>query len=279
MYPPREDMRSAASAGTEELWQLLKGQQPAVISQAVFNGHFNEQMAIFTAKCKRTPQDVLEILANDGRFRSSYELKLAICKNPRAARKTTFSLLKFVKIFDLAEISKDPFVNINVRQKIEYLISERIPSMPVGIMIALAKKAGPNIVFSLFQSGHQAVISACLENPLLTEGHIYKLINKGSTSPTVIRMISEHKKWSLRYHVRFALIRNFYTPMPLVVKFIRSMNISDLKDLHSDPGLPLSTRPFIYRELLERGDIAEDRHEIYRLEDDGDSIPGEKPEK
>ena len=73
--------------------------------------------------------------------------------------------------------------------------------------------------------------------------------------------------------VKFALIRNFYTPMARVIKFIRDMKITDLKDLYADPKLPLSTRPFVYRELLDREQDPElQKDEVYNLTEDEDIV-------
>jgi hypothetical protein len=270
-----ENVKAAVDAGTEELWRLIRGQHPAVLSQALLNRGLTQEMAVFMAGSRRVSPEVLGALANDVRFKDSYTLKLAICRNPKASRKITLSLLKFIKVFDLADMSRDPQVDITVRQKIDQMFSEKMPSLPSGVKTALAKRASSNIIMSLMDRGDKKVIGVCLDSPVLTEGHIYALINRQSTKGAVIKMIADHEKWALRYAVRFALIRNYFTPMPRVAKFIRSMKIADLKDLYADPKVPLSTRPFIYRELLDRGQNPElPKEEVYTLGEDEDySIP------
>jgi len=88
-------------------------------------------------------------------------------------------------------------------------------------------------------------------------------------------MIAGHPKWSLRYSVRFALIRNFNTPMARVTHFIGEMKTSDLKDLYADPKLPTSTKPFLFRELLLRGEpLEEEKEELYTLNGEEDPLKG-----
>ncbi len=65
-------------------------------------------------------------------------------------------------------------------------------------------------------------------------------------------MIAEHPKWSARYQIRWALIINKHAPLACVVKFLEDMKITDLKELYAAPDVPSSTKPYIYRELLER---------------------------
>lgn len=266
-------MKSALNASAEELWRLLRGQHPEVMSAATLNRNLTEEMAVFIARSKRVSLEIMGFLANDVRFKDSYKLKLAICNNPKTPQKVTLSLLKFIKVFDLADISRNQQVSISLRQKIEHIFAERIPSLPSGVKTALAKRASSNIIMAIIDRSDDRVISVCLDSPALTEGHIYRLINRPTTKGSVIQMIAQHKRWSLRYSVKFVLIRNFHTSMTSVTKFIRAMKIMDLKDLYADPKLPLSTRPFIYRELLDRGQDPElQKEEVYNLADDEDSL-------
>jgi hypothetical protein len=271
-------MKTKKPSEAEDLWRLVRGQKPELVLNALYDKNLTEEMAIFMAKGKNTPAETLGILAGDVRFKDSYALKLAIAKNPKTPRKVSLRLLKFLRIFDLAEMTKDHLLAVTLRQKIEHSIMEKIPSMASGIKSALAKRANSSIIVKLMEKGDVNVITSCLESPALTEGHIYGLINK-TTKPLLIRMIAEHRKWSLRYSIRFALVRNFYTPMPHVARFIRGLKTQDLKFLYSDPKLPSSTRPFIYRELLERAETVETpKEETYVLdedeEDNGNSLFG-----
>ncbi len=271
--PSDGDKRNTAlDAAKEELWSLIKMQDPAILSNVLLNRNLTEEMAAFIARSKRTAPEDLGLLCNDIRFKNSYKIKVAVCKNPKTPQKATLSLLKFIKIFDLADISRDQFINISIRQKIEHIFSERIPSMPSGIKTALARRVNCNILLMLMECGDEPVIAECLNNPVFTEAHIYKVINRSSTSGIVIKMIAEHQKWALRHSVKFALIRNFHTPMRLAVKFIEGMKVAELKDLFSDPKLPVSSRHFIYRELLERGDTADSAEEVYALAEDEDVL-------
>ncbi len=267
-------MRFALTAGPEELWQFVRDAHPAVIANVLLNRHLNEEMAAFIAKKKTAPPEVLGFLSQDVRFKDNYKLKFSLCKNPATPQRVTFSLLKFLRIFDLAEIARDQHVPIAVRQKIEHLFAERIPSMPLGVRTALARRCHSSILVMLMEAGGEGVIRACLDSPALTEAFIYRIINRPSTGGEVIRLIAGHAKWSLGYNIRFGLIRNFHTPMPAVLKFVGGMKTADLRDLYTDPKLPSATRHFIFSELCERGEPIEKREdEVYELSEDEDDVP------
>ncbi len=271
MVTVEQRIRAALEATAEELWTFIRDPHPEVVSQATLNRNITEEMAIVIAKGKTASAETLGFLAGDIRFKGSYNLKLALCRNPKTPQKVTLSLLKFIRLFDLSDMTRDQRININIRQKIESMIAERIPAMPLGNKTALAKRASTNVLFSLMGRGDERVISICLDSQSLTEAHLYKLINDPQTKPAVIKMIADHTKWSLSYFVMFALIRNFYTPMARAAKFISRMKITDLKDLYADPKVPSSTKPFIFRELRERGETVDIRQEAsYDLHDDDD---------
>lgn len=280
MRPLDERIRQAPTAGPEELWQLIKDAHPDVLINAVYNRNFTEDMAVFIAKRRNMPPEGLGMLATDVRFRDSYQLKLRLCRNPRTPQRVVFSLLKFIRIFDLADMTRDQNIPVTIRQRIEVMITERLRGMPSGIKKTLARKANAAILLAIMERADEEVIRGCLDNPSLTEGHVCRIINRPATGGHVIRQIALHEKWALRYYVKFALIRNFHTPMPTVVKFVSAMKTQDLRDLYADPQLPSSTRPFIFRELRERGEEAGPQDEVtFSLSGDEDAMISDDADK
>lgn len=241
----------------KDLWNILREASPEKLNEIILHKDLTEEMAIYIAENRNTPPECLGMLASSVRFKDSYRLKLALCKNPRTPQRVVLSLLKFLRLFDLADLTKNQGIHINIRQKIEEILKEKIPSLPLGNRITLAKRSSSNVVLAILEKvrGGMEVtdlINTCLENPFLKEGDILKLINSLTVPPAVIQAIAIHPKWSVRYAVRYALIRNFYTPLSLVVEFLKDMKTQDLEELYRDEVVPSSTKPFIYREIIER---------------------------
>ena len=266
MIPRDENLKLAGASDSEELWKLLRDSRPDAVLNAISSKNLSEDMAVFIAKKKNTAPEALGILATDIRFKGSHKLALAICNNPKTPIKITLSLLKFLRIFDLGDITKNQNIPISIRQKIECSVIERISSLPTGVKVALAKRSSINIIVPLLENGERKVISSCLESPLLTEDHLRALINRVKTKYLLIKTIAEHPKWSLSYRVKYALVRNYYTPMAYSTKFITTLKTADLRELYFDTSLPSSTRPYIFNELTLRDESAEiPKEEIYEL--------------
>lgn len=276
MMTLQQRLDQAHIAQDEELWSLVRDTHPQVVLNVTLNRSLNEEMALFLVKAKSTPAEALGFLAGDVRFKYSYKLKLALCRNPRTPQRVSFSLLKFLRIFDLADLTRNQTVPVTLRQKIELMLTEKIPSMPSGVSIALAKRSNSTIVMAIMARGDNKVVNACLDSPVITETHVCEIINRSSVKPAIIHMISEHPKWSLRYTVKYSLIRNFLTPMGQVTRFIPDMKTNDLRELNSYGSLPRSTRPYIISELIERGETIEmPDEEIYEVSEEDDLENGD----
>ncbi len=241
----------------EDLWNILRETGAEKFNEIILHKDLTEEMALYIAENRNTPPEALGILASSVRFKDSYRLKLALCKNPKTPQRVTLSLLKFLRLFDLADLTKNQKIHINIRQKVEQILKEKIPSLPIGNRITLAKRSSGTVVQYILEKAKggkevSGLINTCLENPMLREGDVLRLINSETTPPNVIQAIAIHPRWTTRYSIRYALIRNFYTPLSIVVEFLKDMKIQDLEELYNDEAVPSSTKPFIYREITER---------------------------
>ena len=249
-----KDIELASSGTEDDLRVLAHHPSPEVVATILKNKHLTEDIALIIANRKDISPEILKSLFHDIRWKDSYRIRLALCKNPKTSGKISLSLIKSMKIFDLADLTRNQFVPVNVRMRAEAVIIEKIPSIPLGIKIALSKRAGSGVLMKLTEEGKKEVVTACLDSPYMTESALYKIISKKTAPPKLIRQIADHQKWSCRYQIQWALILNIHTPLPRVLSFLKNIKKSDLRDLYEAPETPSSTRPFIYNELLERED-------------------------
>jgi hypothetical protein len=262
-------LQLASTGNEEELRLLVYHPSPKVISKVILNNNLTGDLALIVAKRKNITSEILEFLYNDIRWRENYRIILALCKNPKTPQKISLSLIKSLRTFDLADLTRNQHVSINVRMKAEAIINEKILSMPLGIKITLAKRASSNVLIRLIEDGMKEVVYTCLDSPYITEGDVFKIISMKKIASHVIHQIASHSKWSIRYQIQWALILNNHTPLSLVVYFLKNIKTTDLKELYAASELPSSTKPFIYRELLEREETTPDNtFEIYNDKQD-----------
>jgi hypothetical protein len=245
-------LRRAYNAGEEELKSLIHHPSFRVVERILLNPNLTEDHVLIIAGRKNITFEILESIYTDIRWRDSYRIRLSLCKNPKTPQRIALSLIKSLKIFDLADLTRNKNIPVNVRIKAEAHITERILSLPLGIKMTLARRASSNVLLRLIEDGMKEVVSICLESPYITEGDICKIVSMKKITSQVIRMIASHPKWSARYTVQWALILNNHAPLSCVVNFLKNMKTTDLKELYSLPSLPSSTKPFIHMELSDR---------------------------
>ncbi len=278
-------MEQAASADKERILTLLHDPSPQVIGTLLANRNLTEEDVLVIVSRKNLPPEILADIAKDKRWSESYPVRRALAGNPKTPLSVSLSLTRFLRLFDLAEMARSPHIPLAFRHKIEAIVMERIPTMPLGLKKSLAKIAVGNILLKLLRDHDSEVVSLCLGNPRLIEGQLYKIISRKDTTSETIRLIAEHPNWSSRPLIRFALIRNESTSLPVVERFLLSMKIMDLRELYQDPSLPVSVKPLVHRELLRRGQdpwkhIKEAVYEIDENDEDAieDFADTEKPE-
>ncbi len=269
-----EKIARALSAGEEEVARYIHDPSPRVVRALLANRRVSEKDVLTVANRRDVPADVLELIAKDKRWSESYPIRLALVKNPRSPLSVSLSIVRYLRVFDLEEITRSHAIPLTFRLKVEGIITEHIPTMPLGNKKTLAKKAQGTILQKLLQDKDQEVVGLCLNNPHLIESYLYKVISRADTSAETIKMIAEHPNWSSRTHIQFSLARNPHTPLSLTVPFLRKMKITDLRELYVDPVLPITIRPFVHRELLSRGEDPRKElvEEVFEIQDDDDAV-------
>ena len=244
----------AATAGEEEIAKYLHDPSPGVIRALLDNRHLAEEDVLIIVTRKNLPPDILDRIFKDKRWAESYPVRLALARNPRSPLSISLTIARYLRLFDLEEITRSHFIPLVFRRKVEMIISEQVPAMPLGNKKTLAKKAAGGVLLKLLLDADGEVVKLCLNNPHMTEGHLFKAISRKDTRAETILMIAKHANWSSRSLIRFSLARNAHTPLSFSVRFLAAMKIMELRDLYADPSVPPIVKPFIHRELWGRGE-------------------------
>jgi hypothetical protein len=68
----------------------------------------------------------------------------------------------------------------------------------------------------------------------------------------VVRTISLHRKWSISYNVRLALVRHPLSPLATVLAYLPELTVSDLRELASPGIVSESLRKYLQAEVQRR---------------------------
>jgi hypothetical protein len=216
------------------------------------NPNLQERDLLRLLNRKDLPSEVLrEIVAHKEAARN-YAVKLAVVRHPKTPRLISLPLVKFLYLFDLVRVCQTPAVPAEVKMAAEETILKKVETIPRGEKITLARRGSGRVAASLLVTDDRELICAALNNPFLSEAHMLRVLALHDLPALVVDQVAQHDKWSRRYHLRLALIRNPSTPLPRVLAFLPDLAVSDLRDICLDRRMPEQVRRYVLAHCAER---------------------------
>lgn len=245
-------VKRARSAPSEQLNSLIHESDESILLALLGNPLLEEPHITQMIERLDLPASVLAAVAAEGKWTSSEGVRLRLASHPRTPRRVAMALLRQLFLFNLVRLSLLPSAPAEVRRLAEELMVTRVPQLPVGQKLTLARRGPSRVVGALLAEGHPQAVKLALGNTFLTESQILKVLAKTSVPERVVIAIAQHPKWSVQYNVRVALIRNPRTPAPIALEFLPNLTLRDLQDLAVIEELAPHVRGNIQKELARR---------------------------
>ena len=242
----------ARSASAEEIKVLVHDASEATLLALLENPNFEEPTLIQLLERLDLTSKLLSAVADAGKWTSSERVRLRLARHPHTPRRITLALLRQLFLFDLVSVSLQPSAPADIRRAAEGIILTRIPHLPVGEKLTLARRGPSRIAGAVLAEGHPQAIKLALGNGFLTESQILKVLAKPDVPERVVIAIAQHSKWSCQYNVRLGLMRNAHTPVPVVLAMLPNLTVSDLKEVAKHEPLAPHLKKYIERELDRR---------------------------
>jgi hypothetical protein len=244
--------RRARLASAEEIKVLVHDANEATLLALLENPNFDEPDVVHLLERLDLSSKLLTAVADAGKWTSSEAVRLRLARHPHTPRRVTLALLRQLFLFDLVSVSLQPSAPADVRRAAEGIILTRIPHMPVGEKLTLARRGPSRIAGAVLAEGHPQAIKLALGNGFLTESQVLKVLAKPDIPERVVIEIAQHPKWSCQYNVRLGLMRNAHTPAPVVLAMLPNLMVRDLKEIATLESLTPHLKKYIDRELDRR---------------------------
>jgi hypothetical protein len=256
---PETAEKHARSASAGELRSLVHDAREEVLLALLENPNLEEPHVTALLARLDLSAKLIGAVAEDARWTGRESIRLALARHPRTPKRIAFSLLRQLFLFDLARLSLLPSVPADIRRSAEEIILTRVPHLPVGEKLTLARRGPARVAGALLAEGHPQAVKLALDNAFLTESQVLKVLAKAGVPERAVAAISQHRKWSRMYNVRVALVRNPATPVPRVMALLPDITLRDLKDLAGLETLTPHVRRYIEKELHRRSGRAGNR--------------------
>jgi hypothetical protein len=247
-----QDIQRARSAIGEELGALLHHSSAVVLSALLENRAIDPPKLCTLLARKDLPGEFLEELGARKPLLKDYSVKKALAFHPRTPRLVGLRLFRDLYLMDLAQFALSPSVSQELKRYAEEQILARLPQLPLGQKIMLARRGPGRVAGALVAQGHAQVLPIALNNAFLTESNVLKALARDKVSTNVVQAIVNHPKWSQSYNVRLALVRNPNAPLATILAFLPHITVSDLRIL-AEPGIiPANLRKYLEAEVQRR---------------------------
>jgi hypothetical protein len=242
----------ALVATGEELARLLHHPSADVLLGLLENPALDETQVCLLLERKDLPGEVLEEIGRRKALLKSYRVKRALAFHPRTPRLVSLRLLRDLYLMDLVQVAILPGVSAELKRNAEEQLIARLPQLPLGQKITLARRGPARVAGALLAEGHPQVTSVVLDNPYLTEAQILKALSREKLPAPVIPAIVQHRKWSISYNIRLALIRHPAAPLATILSYLPQLTVSDLRELAAPGIVPENLRKYLQAEVQRR---------------------------
>jgi hypothetical protein len=253
---PEADVRAeyARSASPDEINSLIYDADERILLAALDNPKLQEKHAEALVRRADVSPAVLAGVAEaaKGKWMSSESIRLALAQHPHTPKRIAMAAIRQLFLFDLVRLSVLPSVPPDIRRFAEDVILRRVPHLPIGEKLTLARRGPARVAAAILAEGHPQAIKLALGNAFFTEAQVLKTLAKDGLSDRVIIAIAKHPKWSCRSTVRLMLTRNAATPLACVQGFINDLTQLDLSELSNSSETPASVRKLITAEIDRR---------------------------
>src|SRR4029077_16277855 len=242
----------ALAASGDELTALLHHADAEVLLALLDNPSLEEVQLCMLLERKNLPGEILEEVASRKLLLKSYRVKKALAFHPRTPRLVTLRLLRDLYLMDVVQLTLLPGIPTELKRNAEDQLTSRLPQLPLGQKITLARRGPARLAGVLLAEGHAQILTIVLDNAYLTEAQVLKVLSRENIPPGVVRAISQHRKWSIRYNVRLAVVRHPLSPLATVLAYLPELTVSDLNDLASPGIVSESLRKYLQAEVQRR---------------------------
>ncbi len=214
-------MKPIGEMGAQELEELVSTEalDPLAMLQVLRNPYCSLQ--------------VIESILRDTHHLQAHAVREKIAGFPGLDLGTALTMLATLPWLSLVHVSQNPRTPPLIRRNAERIIVQRVHTLTLGELVALARCAHRPLIRVLSAQSDERVLGALLENPRMAENDVLVLLHEKHLSPRILAEISTHRRWGNSAQVRCAVASHPNTPLPVCLSILVRLPLKDLTDMAS----------------------------------------------
>lgn len=249
---PNQETSRSPGGSDAEIESLLSNGDPQVLETLLENPSIDGAHICRLLERKDLSTALLERIAARKEWLSSRQVRVSLIAHPRTPRRIALRLAREVYPLDLVVVSLSPSAPPEVRRFIEDLLISRLPQLPLGQKLALARRGSGRVAGGLLSDGNERASRVAIENSRLTEAQVLRVLAGAELPPQVIAIIGRHAKWSTLATVQAAVVRHPQAPLDVAFAMFPMLSWRDMEELACLSGLRPEIRDAIREHLASR---------------------------
>jgi hypothetical protein len=245
-------LHQALTAGDEGLFRAVRDPSADVVLAALKNPALTADHLLALLRRRDLTEQVIMAVARAPVHEEHHGVLLALFRHPATPSHLALSLVARLHLFELVDSILIPTVPPDQRIAAERAVIQRLPTVPLGSRITLARRATGTIVEALLSEGDPRLLDACLGNPRLSEGGIARLLNGPRATAEIISAIARHERWKARPGIRRAILRNARTPLVWFTLWLPALPLTELRELLLSSRLDAPRKQLVQEALDKR---------------------------
>lgn len=245
-------LHRALTAAGPELFQLIQDPVPAVLHALLKNRSVNEEHLLALLQRRDLSEELLRAVYQREGSRQSHRLLLALAKNPGTPGPIVLTILPHLHLFELLDLCILPETTPDQRYAAERQILSRLPTIPLGNKLTLARRGTPTLVGEILKEGEAQTVSVCLDSPRLKEIAVLQFLGGARATAETLSMVARHPKWKSRPNLRTAILKNRLTPPVWFTLFLPLLRPPELHTLLASRQLTPAQKQLVQAERMKR---------------------------
>lgn len=242
----------ALKADRDDIIQLLDDPSMEVIRALLKNPGLDEYCLLQLLKRRDLTEDVLKAVYRISLTDTSHRLKVALVHHHASPDHIVLTLIPHLYLFELVTVCFLPGATPDRRLVAERAIIKRLPEVPLGSKITLARRAPSAVVEALLCEGLPQLVDACLDNSRLKQASIFKLINGPGASAETISAVARHPRWKSRHELKVAILKNNKTPLIWFTALLPGLSLLEVRSICASNRISAAQKACVVEELTRR---------------------------
>lgn len=238
--------------GGRTLEELVESEAAEDLIDAAADRSLSEDLTLKLLNHRGLPPRALELLAKNPSAMKHRSVLTSIVIHPKTPRFVSLPIANRLFAFELLRISVLPTVAADVKLAADNAIIARLESISSGERIALARQGSTRLAGALLNDAEPRIIEAALDNPRMTEIGIVKALKVEQVSQSLIALVCEHEKWSLRTEIQVEVLKAAHTPLAKAIVVAEKLPPATVTDVLRNSRLPAHVRAYLLEMKVRR---------------------------